>query len=225
MSHHHPFGSGSNYRFNPIPLTTPYTTQPLPQPYLQPQSQPQPQPYPTLQPQTQTQTQPRPRSRSRQPIRQNLTYQQKIQVLDFYHQNKDRLSMESMIPPLRAMGFTTICQSTISRFVKSETNIRQRAEEHRGHVKRASVVVLPEVEDALVRWIEEQRGMGVWVGGDAIVQKARDICDELNVPEDQRIGFSRGWLDSFKKRNRLNLGRQGGGGGAGGSGVGPSIGV
>ncbi|CAE6501969.1 unnamed protein product [Rhizoctonia solani] len=148
--------------------------------------------------------------RTRQPIRQNLTYQQKIQVLDFYHENKHRLSMESMIPPLRAMGFTTICQSTISRFVKNEAKIRQCAEEQRGHVKRASVVVLPEVEEALVRWIEEQQQSGIWVSGDAIVQRARVICDEQGVPEDERIGFSRGWLDSFKKRNGLNLGRQGG---------------
>ncbi|KAJ1302870.1 hypothetical protein OPQ81_003170 [Rhizoctonia solani] len=150
-----------------------------------------------------------PQPHTRAPIRQNLTYQQKIQVLDFYHQNKQRLSMESMIPPLRAMGFTTICQSTISRFVKDEVKIRQRAEEHRGHVKRTSVVVLPEVEDALVRWIRQQRESGVWVNGDTIIQKAKEICDELNVPEDQRIGFSRGWLDSFKKRNGLNLARQG----------------
>ncbi|CAE6429470.1 unnamed protein product [Rhizoctonia solani] len=175
-SYHHPFASTSNYRFNPIPLTAPSTSQP----------------------------------RTRQPIRQNLTYQQKIQVLDFYHENKHRLSMESMIPPLRAMGFTTICQSTISRFVKNEAKIRQCAEEQRGHVKRASVVVLPEVEEALVRWIEEQQQSGIWVSGDAIVQRARVICDEQGVPEDERIGFSRGWLDSFKKRNGLNLGRQGG---------------
>lgn len=118
--------------------------------------------------------------------------------------------MESMIPPLRAMGFTTICQSTISRFVKNEAKIRQSAEEQRGHVKRASVVVLPEVEEALVRWIEEQQQSGIGVSGDAIVQRAKEICDELSVPEDDRIGFSRGWLDSFKKRNGLNLGRQSG---------------
>ncbi|CAE6463333.1 unnamed protein product [Rhizoctonia solani] len=148
--------------------------------------------------------------RSRHPIRQNLTYQQKIQVLDFYQQNRHRLSMESMIPALRAMGFTTICQSTISRFVKNESKIRQCAEEQRGHVKRASIVVLPEVEEALVRWIEEQQQTGISATGDAIIQKAREICDELNVPEDQRIGFSRGWLDSFKKRNGLSVGRQGG---------------
>ncbi|CAE7140507.1 unnamed protein product [Rhizoctonia solani] len=148
---------------------------------------------------------PAPQPRTRQPIRQNLTYQQKIQVIDFYHQNRNRLSMESMIPPLRAMGFTTICQSTISRFIKNESKIRQCAEAQRAHVKRPSIVVLPEVEEALLRWIEQQVQT---VSGDAIVQRAREICDELNVPEEQRIGFSRGWLDSFKKRNGLSSGRQ-----------------
>ncbi|GAB1524875.1 hypothetical protein RhiTH_008031 [Rhizoctonia solani] len=147
--------------------------------------------------------------RPRQQVRQNLTYQQKIQVLDFYHLNKSRLSMESMIPPLRSMGFTTICQSTISRFVKNESRIRQCAAEQNEHAKRASVVVLPEVEDALVKWIEQQQEQGYSISGDAIVERGKEICDELQVPGDQRIGFSRGWLDSFKKRNGLSLRRAG----------------
>ncbi|CCO37061.1 carbohydrate esterase family 4 protein [Rhizoctonia solani AG-1 IB] len=146
---------------------------------------------------------------TRDHVRQNLTYQQKIQVLDFYHLNKHRLSMESMIPPLRAMGFTTICQSTISRFVKNENQIRQCAAEQNEHAKRASVVVLPEVEDALLRWIQQEQEQGHSISGDAIVERGRGICDELQVPEDQRIGFSRGWLDSFKKRNGLSLRRAG----------------
>ncbi|QRW22423.1 Tc5 transposase DNA-binding domain-containing protein [Rhizoctonia solani] len=117
--------------------------------------------------------------------------------------------MESMIPPLRSMGFTTICQSTISRFVKNESRIRQCAAEQNEHAKRASVVVLPEVEDALVKWIEQQQEQGYSISGDAIVERGKEICDELQVPGDQRIGFSRGWLDSFKKRNGLSLRRAG----------------
>ncbi|CAE6471495.1 unnamed protein product [Rhizoctonia solani] len=117
--------------------------------------------------------------------------------------------MESMIPPLRAMGFTTICQSTVSRFVKNESQIRQCAAEQNENAKRASVVVLPEVEDALLSWVQQQQEQGHSISGDAIAERGREICDELQVPEDQRIGFSRGWLDSFKKRNGLSLRRAG----------------
>ena len=87
-------------------------------------------------------------------IRQNLTFEQKLQVIEFYWSHK-HLTLEQMVPPLRAMGFLTITSTSISRCVQKEAEIRDYVAggSNRLGAKRQTVVRFPEVEAALVEWL------------------------------------------------------------------------
>ncbi|KAG8703166.1 hypothetical protein FRC09_004311 [Ceratobasidium sp. 395] len=143
---------------------------------------------------------------ARKSTRQRLTYAQKLDVIDFFHAHKGYLTLEDMVKPLRERGFFTITRTTISRSVKQESWIRQYVEgdTNRLTAKQETIVYCPEVEEALLAWIHQKLNNHVRLRGDVVMEKARKLCDALNVPSDDRIGFSRGWLEAFKHRHGLH---------------------
>ncbi|KAF8604888.1 hypothetical protein BDV93DRAFT_424122, partial [Ceratobasidium sp. AG-I] len=77
------------------------------------------------------------------------------------------------------------------------------ANANRLHTKHESVVRLPLVETALLEWIKDKLTNHIRLSGDIIIEKAHEICDIEGIPYWARIEFSRGWLDSFKRRHGL----------------------
>lgn len=140
--------------------------------------------------------------------RQNLTFEQKLQVIEFYWSHK-HLTLEQMVPPLRAMGFLTISATTISRCVRNEDQIREYVAggSNRLGAKRQTLVCFPEVETALLDWLKEEANNGVRPTGDQIREKARDLCRISGVKDEDALSFSPGWLEGFRKRNGLGTSR------------------
>ncbi|CAE6455366.1 unnamed protein product [Rhizoctonia solani] len=68
------------------------------------------------------------------------------------------------------------------------------------HMKRRPIVQLPHVEAALHKWILQKQDRGIRLTGDLIHEKARDFCRLFNIPEQETLMFSNGWLDRLKKR-------------------------
>ncbi|KAG8716536.1 hypothetical protein FRC09_015629 [Ceratobasidium sp. 395] len=143
-----------------------------------------------------------------QPIRTrhkgpHMTFQDKLYILDLYHTNG--WTQEQTVRHLRANGYPTLSQSTLSGYLKQEQDIRayMAANPSNGHLKQKPRVKLPEVEAALWEWVVEKReaeGGELKLTGAEICDKAREICEELGVPEQDIIKFSNGWLDRLKTR-------------------------
>ncbi|CAE6452684.1 unnamed protein product [Rhizoctonia solani] len=140
------------------------------------------------------------------PKRQNLTNFGRLRILDYYHENFDRLQQHEMIPFLREMGYITIVASTLSRLIQCESKIREYVESHpqRLSEKRPPLLTLPEVDNVLCQWVIQRLGRkGARITGDMICEKGREFCRLLGYREDI-IVFSNGWLQSFKTRMGLS---------------------
>ncbi|CED83930.1 HTH CenpB-type DNA-binding domain [Phaffia rhodozyma] len=93
-------------------------------------------------------------------------------------------------------------QATLSRNLKKRQLIEERAETtHNGRsLKRARKVKFPDVEAALLRWIEEgeYRPTGL-----RIKERFMAFQIELGVPVEERLKGTNGWLDSFLSTHGL----------------------
>lgn len=143
---------------------------------------------------------------SRTPVRQNLTFEQKLEVIDFYKRFEGYLTLETMVPFLREMGFWSICVTSIRRCVRDEAKIRQYVSHspRRLRSKRETMVAHPEVEYVLARWVDHKLNNSGRLRANLLVEKARQVCDLLSIPSENRIRFSRGWLWRFKQRHGLH---------------------
>ncbi|KAG8790560.1 hypothetical protein FRC12_011566 [Ceratobasidium sp. 428] len=70
------------------------------------------------------------RSVARHSTRQHLTYEQKLEIINFYHSHKYRLPLVKMVEPLRRRGFLTLHYTTIRRILDDEDRILRYASEH-----------------------------------------------------------------------------------------------
>ncbi|KAG8735554.1 hypothetical protein FRC11_003201 [Ceratobasidium sp. 423] len=114
----------------------------------------------------------------RPPVRQHLNYEQKIEVIDFYHRFKNQLTLEGMVPFLREMGYSTICATTIRRFVDNEARIRQYVAENpnRLRAEQESIVTHPQVEHALIRWVNHKLNINFRLQGDLLVERRMSLA-------------------------------------------------
>ncbi|CCO27126.1 Tigger transposable element-derived protein 6 OS=Homo sapiens GN=TIGD6 PE=2 SV=2 [Rhizoctonia solani AG-1 IB] len=137
---------------------------------------------------------------------QNLTFGQKLQVIDFYWKYMGYLTLEQMVGPLRESGFLTICATTITRCIQQEERIRKyvSGDLTRLRHKRETLVQLPEVEQALLVWIAQKLANNARLTGEIIMAKAHDFCNLFGISQANRLEFSRGWLGAFKKRHGLH---------------------
>ncbi|KAG8734153.1 hypothetical protein FRC10_011930 [Ceratobasidium sp. 414] len=153
---------------------------------------------------TRTPRQPRPLSVavSAQPRvrRQHLTYTDKLRVLDYYHAHS-HLTQVDVVRALRS-EYPSLAQSTLSNYLAHEQQIREYVRLHPDHMryKKPFRVALPDVDAALAEWVRDRLGKGVRLTGELICEKGRWFCEELGIPDERRISFSSGWLDSFKER-------------------------
>ncbi|KAF8706676.1 DDE protein, partial [Rhizoctonia solani] len=136
-------------------------------------------------------------------LRQNLTLNDKLKILDHCQSNEATgLTQQEKVVQLRGMGYYTLSQSTLSSLLKDEDLLRAYADTHPKHlhVKRRPIVQLPQVEAALHEWILQKQGRGIRLTGDIICEKARDFCRLFNIAESETLKFSNGWLNRLKKR-------------------------
>ncbi|QRW13379.1 tigger transposable element-derived protein 4 [Ceratobasidium sp. AG-Ba] len=144
-----------------------------------------------------------------QPVapKRHLTFTEKLKILDFYHEHKARLTQQQVVTRVKAMGYTSFAQSTLSGYLKDEPRIRayMSANPSRLHFKQQTSVKLPEVEAALFEWIKQRHGGGIRLTGALICEKAREFCRLFDIPEAQTLKFSNGWLSRLKARFGLRV--------------------
>lgn len=91
--------------------------------------------------------------------------------------------------------------STLSTIIKHENKIYNAAQESpSSKKKRMKVSSFPELEEAMVKWINRARDNHVPISGPLIQEKALEFAEELGIE-----GFkgSTGWLKTFKSRNGI----------------------
>jgi hypothetical protein len=94
-----------------------------------------------------------------------------------------------------------VTQSSVSRWFKHADTIRANVDD--GQRKRQAVPEFPEMEAALVYWINDGLSRGVAVSGELIKLQARVISDLLGIPAENQLKFSNGWVERFKSRHQL----------------------
>lgn len=135
-----------------------------------------------------------------------LTHEQKGRVWEeFQRRKRDGLSTaqgEIAKWAQKAFSLNTLpSQPTISRILKDgPTSLSQLAGIH----KRQQKGKHPKLEEALARWLQDQRYSRVKISGDLIKSAGGRILKAMNakLPVSERIEFhfSNGWLGRFQKR-------------------------
>ncbi|QRV94803.1 tigger transposable element-derived protein [Ceratobasidium sp. AG-Ba] len=133
--------------------------------------------------------------------RHQLTYGQKLEVIDLYKKHRG-MRMDDFLQLLRCKGFTTICEQTIRRYARNEDSIRRHVNSNLSNADncRKSSAAHPEVEERLCDWIIEAEGRQLRLNGMLIRLKAKQIAKEIGIPQGEMIAFSDGWLTRFKQR-------------------------
>ncbi|OQR84086.1 hypothetical protein ACHHYP_13911 [Achlya hypogyna] len=129
----------------------------------------------------------------------------KINMLNYYHANDRNQSLTARW--FQDHGFPNLSQSTISRVVRNEAKLRQRATDPlKLTVVRVRAVSNPAFDRALSMWVDGMESQNfTGLTGDVIRAVAGLVYDQLNVPLSERLRLSAGWLDKFKARNALRF--------------------
>jgi Tc5 transposase DNA-binding domain len=61
----------------------------------------------------------------------------------------------------------------------------------------------PQVNEMLELWVAKAITAGIWVTGEVLQQKWHKFADLKNIPQDERLTLSEGWLMAFKKQCSL----------------------
>jgi Tc5 transposase DNA-binding domain len=136
----------------------------------------------------------------------NATLKQKIEILDWYHQQNKGFSQKKTAE-YWDKTYPNLClkQPTISAWLTNEEKYRQQyadslARGHTGNAKRAKQTEHPEINEMLELWIAKAMSDNIQLSGEIIRQKWNRFADLMGVPSDSRLHLSDGWLDSLKKR-------------------------
>jgi hypothetical protein len=100
----------------------------------------------------------------------------------------------------REEGSLNFDQATLSRRLKRRGDIEATVKANPAALsaRRQRVVVSPEVERALMLWVQDMLANGHVVNGPVFVAKRKILEDKFNVPPKKRLS-DKGWLQSFYK--------------------------
>ena len=129
----------------------------------------------------------------------------KINILNWYHLNGEK--QVSTISHFADNGFPNLRQPVLSKWLKKEQELRAKvAEGVDTSVKTIRNVSNPDFETAMSLWVDQmEEGTFNGLSGEAIKQVAILFYDKLNVPAEERLQLSEGWLYKFKQRQKLKL--------------------
>jgi hypothetical protein len=147
--------------------------------------------------------------------RPQLSAIEKLEVLDWYHAN-GRNQKATAAHFQQRLRYGKLNQGTVSRWVAAEAKIRAAANGCAKsatcdgvHATREKSLKHPELEKCLALWLEQlDATRRARLTGREIKRTARQIYDELGVPEADRLELSNGWLGRFQTRHGLKLHRR-----------------
>ncbi|GMF17240.1 unnamed protein product [Phytophthora lilii] len=142
--------------------------------------------------------------------RPHLTPNEKLKVLDWHHANGR--NQKATATHFRALPqYEKLSQGTVSRWLAAEAKIRQEANGSKSVTSdktREKSLKHPLLEKCLTLWLEQlSAAQRARLSGREIKTTARQIYDELGVPESDRLELSNGWLGRFQTRHGLKLHR------------------
>ena len=97
-------------------------------------------------------------------------------------------------------GLLHFNQATLSRKLKKRGDIEAMVKANPAALsaRRQRVVVSPEVERALVLWVEDMLANGRVVNGPLLTVKRKTLEERFDIPPDKRLS-DKGWLQGFYK--------------------------
>ena len=100
----------------------------------------------------------------------------------------------------RREGSLRFNQATLSRKLKKRGDIQEMVKANPSALssRRQRVVVAPEVEKALVNWVQDMLANGHVVNGPLLTAKRKALEEKFNIPPEKRL-TDKGWLSSFYK--------------------------
>ncbi len=133
------------------------------------------------------------------------TLEQRIEVLDWYHQNGKNQSKTAkhfavIYPNLK------IKQPLVSAWIKDKQKWREeyaKSSENAQNVKCLRQTQHPEITEMMELWVSKAMSDGLLLMGEVLHQKWRSFADLAGIPEDERLSLSEGWLTSFKSQTGL----------------------
>ena len=137
--------------------------------------------------------------------KENATLAQRIEVLDWYHangknQSKTAKHFESVFPNIM------IKQPLVSAWVKNEKKWRDDLESSHdscNNVKCTRQTQHPEVMEMMDLWVLAAMADRINLTGEVLRQKWSTFVDMVDVPEEDRLNLSDGWLTRFKAWHNL----------------------
>ncbi|KIK75163.1 hypothetical protein PAXRUDRAFT_173563 [Paxillus rubicundulus Ve08.2h10] len=105
----------------------------------------------------------------------------------------------------RHEGALIFNQSTLSRKLRERPSMEARANDnpHALSLKRPRVVTRPDVECALVLWVQDMEQRGETVSGPMLREKRKRFENKFQVPETERL-LGESWVQSFCKTYNIH---------------------
>ncbi|GFY06633.1 tigger transposable element-derived protein 4 [Trichonephila clavipes] len=117
-----------------------------------------------------------------------LTISEKQKVMESVEEGERKVDVSKAFEiPLSSLS--TILKNKEKIFCASSSRVR----------KRVSKGNFPRLEQCLVSWMRQCRGLSIPVGGSLLKEKAKAFAKELGI----EFSASEGWLTNFKKRNGI----------------------
>ena len=131
------------------------------------------------------------------------TLHDKLTILEWHHANGN--NQMKTVRHFNVNGYSELSQSTLSRWVAKEAIFKALSDSGAApSVQRFRETKNPELERCLSIWID-QMGANKFnaLSGKIIRDMANKFYDKLQVPLEERLKLSNGWLDNFRARARL----------------------
>ena len=134
------------------------------------------------------------------------TVEQRVEILDWHHANDGNQTatakhFDAIYPNLK------IRQPLISSWLADEEKWRARLAESTTEgerkAKRSRQTQHPEVTEAMDLWVVAALSRGLLLTGEVLRQKWKFFATQAEIPSDEQLELSNGWLESFKKRHGL----------------------
>ena len=134
--------------------------------------------------------------------KENATLAQRIEILDWYHangknQSKTSKHFNTVYPNIK------LTQPRVSEWLKQEVRWREDHEKFPASattMKRTRQTEHPEVTEMMEIWVKTALQKKVMLTGELLRQKWMVFADAANVPVEDRLTLSNGWLARFKGR-------------------------
>ena len=132
--------------------------------------------------------------------KENATLAQWIEILDWFHTNgknqkKTDVHFDNIYPNLR------LIQPLISTWLKDKSKWQVQYETSMGSfysAKRFCQTQHSKVSEMLDLWISKAMADNVLITGEVLWQKWKKFADLCNIPDDEHLTLSEGWLTELK---------------------------